>query len=151
MQSYGVVPLKKEGTIWKVLLVRHVKGQHWGFPKGHKEKEESSQEAALRELKEETGLSVKRFIRKKAITERYIPDACKAVAKKSDAYKTVYYYMAEVEGTLSLQVEEISEARFVDLEEAESLATHAESKHLVKKVRRFFNPWWRRIRFFNSS
>ena len=31
---------------------------HWDFPKGHIEKEESKEEAALRELKEETGLEV---------------------------------------------------------------------------------------------
>ena len=37
-------------------LLLHYPGGHWGFPKGKIEKSENLQEAALREVKEETGL-----------------------------------------------------------------------------------------------
>lgn len=40
----------------KYLLLLYDAG-HWDFPKGHIEKDESSEQAALRELKEETGIS----------------------------------------------------------------------------------------------
>ncbi|MCX6708617.1 MAG: NUDIX domain-containing protein [Candidatus Woesearchaeota archaeon] len=40
----------------KFLLLLYDAG-HWDFPKGHIEKDESSEQAALRELKEETGIS----------------------------------------------------------------------------------------------
>lgn len=46
----------------KVLLVQEAHGRHkgqWGFPKGHVEANESPEEAALRELAEETGLEGK--------------------------------------------------------------------------------------------
>ena len=38
-------------------LLLHYDAGHWDFPKGHIEKDESPEEAALRELKEETGIS----------------------------------------------------------------------------------------------
>lgn len=42
----------------KFLLVKSSGGNIWGIPKGVKEKGESDLEAALRELKEETGLDL---------------------------------------------------------------------------------------------
>lgn len=39
----------------KFLLLLYDAG-HWDFPKGHIEKDESAEQAALRELKEETGI-----------------------------------------------------------------------------------------------
>ncbi|MCX8189764.1 MAG: NUDIX domain-containing protein [Candidatus Diapherotrites archaeon] len=41
----------------RVFLVLHYAKGHWDFPKGHVEKGESEQEAMLRELLEETGIS----------------------------------------------------------------------------------------------
>ena len=44
----------------RVLLVQEAKGPHasrWGFPKGHVDQGESPEEAALRELSEESGLN----------------------------------------------------------------------------------------------
>jgi 8-oxo-dGTP pyrophosphatase MutT (NUDIX family) len=38
-------------------LIKHENGGHWAFPKGHVEKGETEVETALREIKEETGLS----------------------------------------------------------------------------------------------
>ncbi len=38
-------------------LLLHYAAGHWSFPKGHLEKDESERDAALRELREETGIS----------------------------------------------------------------------------------------------
>ncbi len=38
-------------------LLLHYDAGHWDFPKGHVEEGESSEQAALRELKEETGIA----------------------------------------------------------------------------------------------
>lgn len=54
----AVVYRKKQGEL-ELLLIRHKNGGHWAFPKGHVEKDETDEETALREIREETGLSVK--------------------------------------------------------------------------------------------
>ncbi len=52
--SAGGVVLGAEGVL--LVKVKNLKGAIvWTFPKGHLEKEETSQQAALREVKEETG------------------------------------------------------------------------------------------------
>ena len=51
-RSYGVIPVHNG----KFLLLKQNKG-HWGFPKGHKEGNETDEECALRELKEESGIA----------------------------------------------------------------------------------------------
>jgi 8-oxo-dGTP diphosphatase len=61
----GLRPLAG-GIVWRrgplaspeVLLVRHARArkQAWGFPKGRLERGETAREAALREVREETGL-----------------------------------------------------------------------------------------------
>ncbi len=50
----GVVFRHFDDTV-HVLLIRDAYG-HWGLPKGHLESGESSEEAAVREVREETGL-----------------------------------------------------------------------------------------------
>ena len=37
-------------------LLLHYEAGHWDFPKGHVEKNETAEEAAVREIKEETGI-----------------------------------------------------------------------------------------------
>ena len=54
--SAGGVIYRWRGTDAYVLLIRD-RYQHWGFPKGHLEGAETAAAAALREVKEETGLT----------------------------------------------------------------------------------------------
>ena len=53
----GVVTFRLNEGAAEFLLVRSKKNpQHWVFPKGHIESGESSEEAAVRELREEAGI-----------------------------------------------------------------------------------------------
>src|SRR6185312_5043727 len=54
--SAGGVVFRTEGTERLYLLIRD-SYQNWGFPKGHLEHGEQPEAAALREVREETGLS----------------------------------------------------------------------------------------------
>ena len=56
-KSCGAVIFRFD-EVWKVLLIRHVKGRHISFPKGHVEPGETEAETAEREIREETGLRV---------------------------------------------------------------------------------------------
>ncbi len=62
-QSAGAVIFYtgKDGTT-KYLLLHYAAG-HWDFPKGHLEEGETKKEAAIREIREETGLTQLNFIR----------------------------------------------------------------------------------------
>ena len=57
-KSCGAVVLRKNQGRLQVLLIKHINGGHWAFPKGHVEPGETEEQTALREIKEETGLSV---------------------------------------------------------------------------------------------
>lgn len=49
--------INEKNTV-KVLLVKNHNGKYWSFPKGHMELDETEEETAIREIKEETGLNV---------------------------------------------------------------------------------------------
>ncbi len=48
-KSCGAVIFRKD-TDWNVLLIRHAKGRHISFPKGHVEPGETETGTALREV-----------------------------------------------------------------------------------------------------
>jgi bis(5'-nucleosidyl)-tetraphosphatase len=57
--SAGVIPVRWDGSRWLYLLLRAF--QYWDFPKGRTEAGETPLEAALREVKEETGIDQLEF------------------------------------------------------------------------------------------
>ncbi|MCH9704298.1 MAG: NUDIX domain-containing protein [Chlamydiae bacterium] len=119
IEAFGVIPIQRG----KTLLVKHQKG-HWAFPKGHAEPGESAQETARRELLEETGLAVTKWLGPQ-FQECYSFD-------QTD--KRVTYFLAEVAGDLSLQEEEIAESKWVTPRDAYSLATFDECKNLILRA-----------------
>ncbi|MFT4554593.1 MAG: bis(5'-nucleosidyl)-tetraphosphatase [Chlamydiales bacterium] len=127
-KSYGVIPLRREDEIWQVYLVCHNAG-HWAFPKGHREGEESGQQTAERELNEETGLSIVRFLSSPPIKEQYFYTHD---SQKID--KTVVYYLAEVEGHVNLQEEEICDGRWINLHEAQEQITFPEGRSICSQA-----------------
>lgn len=56
-KSCGVLVLRQQEEELYVVLLRHRFGGHWSFPKGHVEAGESERQTALREVREETGLT----------------------------------------------------------------------------------------------
>ncbi|MFI5343517.1 MAG: NUDIX domain-containing protein, partial [Chlamydiales bacterium] len=68
--SYGIIPVRIWNQQRQVLLVQHYAG-HWAFPKGHAEVGENHQQAAERELLEETGLTVQTYLSDQTFIEHY--------------------------------------------------------------------------------
>lgn len=101
----------------------------WGLPKGHAESGESPVEAAVREFKEETSLAVTRIVHSQPFVENYT-----YVRQGVPVEKRVYYFVAEVEGDLRVQPEEIRDAAWVPCAEASEKATYPELKALLKGI-----------------
>lgn len=57
-RSAGVIVYRNGAAGREYLLLRSASGGHWSFPKGRVEPNEDDLTTALRELREETGLSV---------------------------------------------------------------------------------------------
>ena len=128
--SFGIIPLSKEEGDWKVLLIYHKNGNHWGFPKGHKHGLESDFEAACRELKEETGLNVHTCLRDVPFMEKF------QFRRKGEwVEKTVSYYPAIATGTVEIQIEEIRDAAWLSFDDALKRLTFEEARSICRQVR----------------
>lgn len=118
--SFGVIPIKFFGTpdksTLKACFICHTHGKHWGFPKGHSEEKEGPQEAAERELVEETGLGIVNFFPKVFVDSYSFSDSDEVLVKKE-----VTYFLAEVRGEVHADPEEICEHRWLSLQEGKRL------------------------------
>lgn len=128
-KSFGVVPLKKMNGEWYTLLIMHTKGGFLAFPKGHAEEGESPEQAAKRELFEETGLEVVRFL-----SEQTLPEVYQFYRNRRYIQKTVVYFLAEVTGEVVLQPTEVYASQWAKLTEAESKITYKESKSICRQA-----------------
>jgi bis(5'-nucleosidyl)-tetraphosphatase len=130
IDSSGIIPCAQKGGEWKIFLVQY-RGyeQYWGCPKGHLEQNETHQEAACRELKEETGLDVKRFLRNDPLLEEFY-----WFKKEERRLKRILFYIAEVEGEVNLQNEEIVDGQWFSLQQAIEKIAHPEGKATLKQV-----------------
>lgn len=128
-QSYGVIPLSQRDGHWEVFLIQHCHGRYWGFPKGHAETGETPQEAACRELKEETNLDVLRYLQTEPLIEQY-----QFVVEKRRVFKRVFYFVAEVFGTVILQQKEISNGAWLTFAKAFEQLTHPEGRMILTEV-----------------
>ncbi|MDP1608200.1 MAG: NUDIX domain-containing protein [Chlamydiales bacterium] len=128
-QSFGIVPLSQQSGSWEVFLIQHRHGRYWGFPKGHAEPGETPEQAASRELKEETNLDVIRYFEGKPMLEQY-----RFSLEGRRIFKQVLYFMAEVGGTVSLQEKEIQDGIWVPLLTAHETITHQEGKNIIAQV-----------------
>ena len=111
----------------EVLLIHHNAG-HWDFPKGHMEEGETEVQTAIREVKEETNIDVK-VNEKYRYTTEYSP--------KEDVMKEVVYFLAEnINNDKEAQLEEVSEVKWVKLEEAIEKITYDTSKEILVKLKK---------------
>ncbi len=132
--AFGIIPLVRKGGVWNVFLVKHHSGDHWGFPKGHPDEGEAPHQTALRELKEETGLHIVRYLVEDEITEKY-----QFERDNNPVKKTVTYFVAEVSGDVFLQFDELCGGKWVPLFEADSHITYAAGRQACQQVHALFD------------
>jgi 8-oxo-dGTP diphosphatase len=120
----GLVLRRREDGAREILLVHRPAYDDWSFPKGKLEPGESEEDAALREVDEETGLRCR--LEAELATTRYRD------GRGRD--KTVrYWLMTPTSGTLE-PANEVDDARFVPLAEASELLTYARDVELLAEL-----------------
>lgn len=117
---------KYHGNI-ELLLIKHVVGGHWSFPKGHVEPGETEEQTALREIKEETGIDVELNTSFREVVS-YSP--------KRDTTKDVIYFLGKAKTfQYTPQEEEIAQIKWVEINLAHSFLTYDNDKQLVNKAK----------------
>jgi 8-oxo-dGTP pyrophosphatase MutT (NUDIX family) len=117
----GLVHRRNEEGVEEILIVHRSAYDDWSFPKGKLEAGEREEDAAVREVEEETGLRCR--LEGEVATTRY-HDA-------RGRPKTVrYWLMTPVAGSVAA-ANEVDDARFVPLAEARSLLTYARDVELL--------------------
>jgi 8-oxo-dGTP diphosphatase len=126
----GVVLRRDREGSTEVLLVHRPRYNDWSFPKGKLDGDESLEEAAIREVREETGLQC-RIIRKLSIA-RYDY----RTADGSRKPKAVHYFLMELmRGKLRSRFdEEIDSVEWVPLQEAASRLNYEFDRTLLSEV-----------------
>ncbi len=109
----------------KVLMIKQTNG-YWGFPKGHVEDNETEEETALRETKEETNLDVE-IINDK----RYI----NSYTMENGISKDVIFFLAKLKSNeIVIQEEELLEYKWVSFDKVTDYFKFKDSYILWEEV-----------------
>ncbi|WP_029906098.1 bis(5'-nucleosyl)-tetraphosphatase [Mycoplasmopsis opalescens] len=126
--SRGLVLFKKIDDMWKVLLVKQI-NDNYGFPKGHVIGEESDIETALRETREEVGITDIIVFNEFNYTTVYF-------VEMNNNYKEVIYFLAIQKSDEKIKIlpSEIKEANYYDFKSALKIISHKDNKKILKKA-----------------
>ena len=130
--SFGVIPLQNINNEWRVLIIEQLSKRgptFWGFPKGHAEVGESGEVAALRELKEETGVKEVIILPKESMDVHYV-----FTSNDIRYEKTVTYFVGVVNDlhTTISQPEEVAALKWCTIDVAHSLLSHDSSREVLE-------------------
>ena len=99
----------------------------WSLPKGHIESGETPEEAAIREVAEETGIQSE-ILRELGVIDFWFMAGGKRI------HKTVHHYLfKEVGGTLAPQVTEVDEVRWFPLNQIVDRLAYPDEKKLIAR------------------
>jgi 8-oxo-dGTP pyrophosphatase MutT (NUDIX family) len=105
----------------------------WSLPKGHLEAGESAEQAAVREVREETG--IKGTVRRELGEIDYW-----FVVENRRVHKTVHHFLLDaVGGELSDEDIEVTEVAWVPLGELDNLLAYTDERRLVRRAIRLLD------------
>ena len=109
------------------LLIRDSYG-NWGFPKGHLERGEQADIAAVREVREETGLTSLRLVGPIAAIEWFFR------FRGSLVHKNCQFFLMESESadTQPQTSEGITDCRWMDMDEARKLIVYENARDVMR-------------------
>lgn len=125
-KSFGAIVYRENQHQLEFVIIKQKHGLHYGFPKGHKENLETDELAAVREVKEETGIEIELKDKFKEVTQ-YSP--------KKDVIKEVVYFLGKaLTFCFTPQEEEISEVSWVKEKDVLSYLTYRNDHELFLKA-----------------
>lgn len=136
-RSAGAV-MFKETSLGRKYFLLHYPGSteegFWDFPKGHLEKGETTEETALREVKEETGLSKVEIVAGFKETIRYF-----VKIDGERRLKFVAFFLAKTnQKRIKISFEHLG-FEWLPYEEAYNLVTYKNAKDVLKKANEFLS------------
>lgn len=121
-------------------MIRHrtIKGELvWSLPKGQLEDDESPEDAALREVREETGIDADIVTPLDDVTYWFA-----WAPEKVRYHKTVHFFlMRHRGGDLSEHDEEVEEVGYFSLDDAVARARYPSEAKLLRKAARAAHDW----------
>ncbi len=126
IRAAGGVVLRREDGRTRVAVIHRPKYMDWSLPKGKLEKGESFEQAALREVQEETGFS------SEALQE--LPSVS-YLDRKARTKLVRYWLMLAGEGKFEPH-DEVDELRWLTGHEAQRLLTYDHDRELVRRALR---------------
>ncbi len=149
-KSAGAIIFRREsGNVYFLLLHYpgiNRKGGHWEFAKGHIENNEAEEIAAIREIKEETGISdvqilsgfkkyIKYFFKK---NKKFLKKETEKSGKKSAwIFKLVAFFIAETKTKEVNLSPEHTDFLWLPFDEAHKKVTYKNSKELLREANDF--------------
>lgn len=127
--SAGGIIVKNDGDGPKILVTQHSKHKGWDFPKGHREIYETDEQAALREVEEETGIKAQ-ILEKIGQTQYFYFEEGHKVLKTAVFY--LMRYVTEGEATTAF---EVSDMKWLAPDKVVTQLTFKDTKELWKKAR----------------
>ena len=123
--SGGAVISFREGTAYVALIATRGRTR-WGLPKGAVSEGETSEQAALREVNEETGL-VANILKPLDTIEYFFRASGTLIRKRVD-----FYLMMYASGELTPQLSEVDDVEWVELPEAIQRASFDSERKLLE-------------------
>ncbi len=128
--SAGGVVYRRLGEKIEVLVCKDAGYHRWVLPKGLVAAGETYEQAAVREVGEETGVTV-RLVSSLGEPEQYI-----YMARGMRVYKRVYYFLMEYEsGSITEHDHEMEDVRWAGIDEALDLLAYDGAKRMVQQAR----------------
>ena len=129
-KSCGAVLFRKDKEVKYLLL--HYEADHWDFPKGKQEKNETEEQTASREITEETGIEDMEFVKDFRETIKYFYKR-----GEETIYKEVIFFLAQTHvEEIGISSEHIGYA-WLSYEHAHKKLTFSNSKELLSKANQF--------------
>jgi 8-oxo-dGTP pyrophosphatase MutT (NUDIX family) len=129
--SAGGIVYRRTGETVEVALIRT--GRRWGLPKGHLEAGESLQQAAVREVAEETALQGEVVGKLGDISYRYTNK--RRAGEPLRVFKRVHFYLLRwITGAIQGQDYEVDEARWFSLDDALARLSYPTEKKMMSRA-----------------